>query len=863
MVRVRYYRPYQRKFSRRKKIFRSILRLIFYGLILLILLGLAVFVYFAKDLPDPSKISQRQVIQSTKIYDRTGQEVLYDIHAEEKRTVIPIEQIPVYIKAATIVIEDDNFYHHFGLDWRGILRAAWANLRGQRIAQGGSTITQQFIKNAILTSERTLTRKIKEAILSLELERRYSKDEILGFYLNQIPYGSNAYGIEAAAQTFFEQSTQDLSLAEAALLAALPKAPTYYSPCGSHLEELKARQEYILGRMVKFGYLTEEEAEGAKNQELKYSACQRRGLKAPHFVMYIQEYLEEKYGQDYVERAGLRVYTTLDWNLQQIAEAVIAEYAPLNEKKYLASNAALVALDPKTGQILAMVGSRDYFDIENQGNFNVAVSPHRQPGSSFKPFAYAVALEKGYPPETILFDLETNFGEFGAPGQEEEYKPQNYDGKFRGPVTLKQALAQSINLPSVKVLYLAGVNQTIDLAQDMGITTLKDRSRYSLSLVLGGGEVKLIDETAAYGVLATEGIKHPLSSILKIEDAQGNILEEYQDEPVRVLAQEIARQINGILSDEEARAPMFGSHSKLYLPDRPAAAKTGTTQEYRDGWTIGYTPSLVAGVWAGNNDYTKKMKNGAGIYVAAPIWNEFMTRAYELKTETEKGTVPSNDSRSRGLSPFELPEQIEEFTPPEPTPTSTKPMLDSQFIWQKKVKIDTISEKLATHLTPPELIEERTYAQSPHCLLYYVDKDDPLGLQPEEPETDPQFFHWEEPVLAWASSTHFVFEQPPTEYDDVHIPANQPEIKITSPQDRGKISQDKIVIQAEASAPLGIKQLDFFFQDELIGSDFSKPYLINLTLPGHLSSTSTYSIKVRAYDTVLNRQEDEIEIIIP
>lgn len=851
MAKIRYYQPWPKKSSPKKKWLKTLWWLFFCSSLSFVLFSLAIFVYFAKDLPDPTKITQRQVIQSTKIYDRTGQIVLYDIHAEEKRTVIPIEQIPEHVKAATIVIEDDNFYHHFGLDWSGILRASWANLRGKRIVQGGSTITQQFIKNAFLTPERTLSRKIKEAILSLELERRYSKDEILGFYLNQIPYGSNAYGIEAAAQTFFGKSTQDLTLAEAALLAALPKAPTYYSPYGSHPQELKARQEYILNRMAKFGYITEEEAKEAKKEELKYSP-QKHSLKAPHFVMYVREYLEEKYGQNYIERAGLKVYTTLDWDLQQIAEEVIAKYAPLNQKKYQASNVALVALDPKTGQILAMVGSRDYFDIENQGNFNVAISPHRQPGSSFKPFAYAAAFQKGYRPETILFDLETNFGEFGPVGQEKEYKPQNYDGRFRGPVTMRQALAQSINLPSVKVLYLAGLNQTINLAQDMGITTLKDRSRYNLSLVLGGGEVKLIDATAAYGVFATEGIKHPVSFILKIEETKGNVLEAYQDEPVRVLEPQIARQINDILSDEQARAPMFGPYSKLYLTDRPAAAKTGTTQDYSDGWTIGYTPSLVAGVWAGNNDYTKKMKGGAGIYVAAPIWHEFMKRAYEIKAE---------NSRPETENEFILPKEIEKFARPEPTPTSSKPMLNGQLLWQKKVKIDTISGKLATQLTPPELIEERTYAQPPHCLLYYVDRNDPLGPQPSQPEKDPQFLRWEEPVLAWATSTSFLFEEPPTEYDDIHVPSNQPKIEIVSPSDGELITQSSISIKVQASARLGIKQIDFFLDDLLIGTDYTAPYSMTFNLPAEIEP-GQHTLKAKAYDIVLNRQEDKLKIMI-
>jgi len=819
--------------------------------------GLGLFAYVAKDLPNPEELSQIRIIQSTKIYDRTGQILLYDIHGEEKRTIIPIKNIPDYIKQATIVIEDANFYQHHGLDFKAILRAFWANLKGQKITQGGSTITQQLIKNTFLTPEKTLRRKIKEAILSLELERRYSKDQILEFYLNQIPYGSNAYGIEAAAQTFFGKPAQELSLAEAALLAALPKAPSYYSPYGSHFKELKLRQEYILDRMEKFGYITKEQAEEAKKQELKFIP-QKTTLKAPHFVMYIQEYLEEKYGREFIEKSGLKVYTTLDWKLQQLAEKLVKKYAQINEKKYRATNAALVALDPQTGQVLAMVGSRDYFDIKNQGNFNVAVSPHRQPGSSFKPFAYAVLFEKGYPIETILFDLETNFGKFG----QKEYKPQNYDGKFRGPVSLRESLAQSINLTSVKVLYLAGLDETIKLAEKMGITTLKDRFRYGLSLVLGGGEVKLLEETAAYGVFATEGIKHPLSFILKITDSQGKILEEYQDNPKRIISTQTARQINDILSDEEARAPVFGRHSSLYLKNIPAAVKTGTTQEYSDGWTIGYTPNLVVGVWAGNNDYRKKMKPGsAGIYVAAPLWHEFMEKAYQIASKRKKEIT----------SEFLLPWPPLKFTPPEKKSVE-KPMLNGQFFWSKKVKIDRISGKLATESTPPELIEEKNYPQV-HSILYYVDKDNPLGPFPEDPTTDPQFEKWEKPVLEWveeknkecqklATTTCLIYNQSlPQEYDDIHLEKNKPEIKIIFPANNTIVTQSQITIITKTKSVFPIKQVDFFFDNQFVGSVFQSPFSFTFKLSSKIKN-GPHSIQAKIYDTVLNRDEDQINIFI-
>ena len=819
-----------------------------------ILFGIGLFAFFAKDLPDPTKIDQREVVESTKIYDRTGEVILYDIHGEEKRTIIAFEEIPAAVKNATVTIEDDNFYHHLGFDWRGILRAAWANLTRQRISQGGSTLTQQYIKNAYLggpQSARTYTRKVKEMILALEMEWKYSKDEILGFYLNQVPYGSNAYGIEAASQTFFNKSAKDLTLSQAALLAALPNGPSYYSPYGSHPDLLKARQEYILDRMVKFGYISQEEADAAKAEELTYSTP--GDLKAHHFVTMVQEYLEENYGDSYtdINMAGLRVYTTLDWDLQNIAEEAVVKGVENNER-YRASNAALVAIAPKTGQVLSLVGSKNY----QEDQFNVATSPNRQPGSSFKPFAYAAAFEKGYRPETILFDLPTSFGKFG-PGAGTDYAPNNYDLKFRGPVAMKDALAQSINLPSVKTLYLAGIDDTIALAQKMGITTLKNRSQYGLSLVLGGGEVKLIDETAAYGVFATEGVKHSVSLILKIADAKGNILEEYQDKQERVLGEEVARQISDILSDDQARTPIFGARSKLYLSGIPAAVKTGTTQDYTDGWTVGYTPSLSVGVWAGNNDFTKKMRPGAaGIYVAAPIWNSFMTRAYQAKTNSTENDLKPNE--------FTLSEKVEGFTPPQLLKQTDKPMVNGQLAYQKKVLIDRISGKLATNLTPPDLIEERSY-QEAHSILYYVAKDAPLGDFPSDPYQEPQFINWEAPVTQWSAgqpcSADTCYNQnPPTQYDDIHTRENQPSVKITSPLENTFISQSFLTISAEVSALLKIKQVDFFFNDQLIGSDTTYPYAIITNISPYLNSSNEQNIKVRAYDEVLNRQEDEITI---
>jgi 1A family penicillin-binding protein len=834
------------------------LRALFFFVLLTAILGLGIFAFIAKDLPDPQELNERQIAESTKIFDRTGKIILYDIHGEEKRTIVGLDQISPYLKNATIVTEDVNFYNHFGLDFKGITRAALGVITGNRSAGGGSTITQQFIKNAILTDEHTFTRKIKEAVLSLELERRYSKDEILSFYLNQIPYGSNSYGVEAAAQTFFGKTAKDLTLGEAALLAALPQAPSRLSPYGSHPEELKARQDYILDRLVRYNFVSAAEADAAKKEPLKLST-QAHGIKAPHFVMYVKEYLENKYGADYVEKSGLKVYTTLDWDLQQAAQQIISEGAQNNWKKYKAYNAALAAIDPKTGQILVMVGSRDYFDVANDGNVNVTIRD-RQPGSSFKPFAYATALEKGYTPDTVLFDLKTEFNPNCAADASQNkdqygldcYSPGNYDDRFRGPITARLALAQSLNIPSVEMLYLAGIEDTIKKAKAMGITSLNN-NYYGLSLVLGGGEVKLLDEVAAYGVFATEGIKNDKSPILKIEDKNGNMIEEYKDNQTEVLGKQTARNISAMLSDNEARSPVFGAASPLYLKDRPAAVKTGTTQGYRDAWTVGYTPSLVAGVWVGNNNNKPMTREGAGMAAAAPLWNSFIKKAYELK-------INCQEEQSKTANYFCLPKEKEEFTKPEPIVTN-KSILNGSYTNTVVVKINKLSGLLANENTPPDLIEEKTY-QEAHSILHYVKTDEPQGKIPTNPNDDPQYKNWETVAQNWLKDKIPNDGNPiPTQTDDSNNEKNIPIIKIISPFSGQTFGLDKINIFAEVTAPLGIKQVDYFFNDDFIGSVFFAPYQISFTPPINTPS-GINTIKAVAYDWALNRQEEKITIYI-
>jgi len=609
---------------------------------------LFLFIYYAKDLPRPEVFTERSFVLPTKIYDREGKTVLYQIYDEEKRTVIPLSQVPDHLKQAVLSAEDANFYHHFGIDIKGVIRSAINNLSsGKLLATGGSTISQQLIRSTFLTLDKTIQRKVKEIILTIELERRYSKDQILEFYLNQIPLGSNSYGVEAASQTYFNKPASDLSLAQVAIIASLIQGPSRLSPYGSNIDDLYDRKNYVLDRMAKEGYISQEQADEAKKEILSFTGI-GQSIKAPHFVLYVKKYLEENYSDYFLKEKGLKVYTTLDWSLQQEAEKIVREGVKTNQA-YNAYNASLVAVSPQTGEILAMVGSANWYATSSvpegcsgtekgclfDPKFDIATLGERQPGSAFKPFAYATAFEKGLTPETVFWDVKTEFNPNCTSTATEEkdeygmdcYHPANYDGNFRGPMTLRNALAQSINIPAVKTLYFAGVKETIETAQACGITTLEQPlSWYGLSLVLGGGEVKLLDLTSAYGVFANNGLKSPPISILKIEDSEGNIIEENKKTPQRVLEADIANMINSILSDNEAKVPVFGRYSVLNIPGYQIAVKTGTTQEFKDGWTIGYTPSVAVGVWVGNNN-GELMNKEPGVVLAGPIWNNFIKKA--------------------------------------------------------------------------------------------------------------------------------------------------------------------------------------------------------------------------------------------
>ena len=765
-------------------------------------------------LPNPTNLVGARPTEATKVLDRNGV-VLLDIYGEKRRNSIPLADIPDQLQKATIAAEDSNFYSHGGFDVKGILRGTVLKpLTGQGF-QGGSTITQQLAKNMFLSSRRAVSRKIQELILAIEIERLYTKDKILEMYLNEIPYGGKVYGILSASETFFTKKPQDLTLAETAILAALPQSPTYYSPYGQHSDVLLARKDWVLKRMFELGYITERQMAEAQKQEIKFSP-RKDSIRAPHFVQYVKELLAEKYGEKMLEEGGLTITTTLDWEKQAAAEEAITKYAESNKTKYKAGNAAMVSIDPKTGEILAMVGSKDYFNLEEDGNYNVAISENRRPGSSIKPIVYAAAFEKGYNPATMLVDVKTDFGQ--------GYSPNNYDGRFRGPMSIRTALQNSINVPAVKALAYAGVSNAIDVAHRLGITTLNGGAdRYGLSLVLGGGEVRLLDMVSAYGVFANGGLRAKPWAVIKVEDARGRVLEENKAEaPKQVIDPEIAYQINNVLSDDGARAAVFGVGGPLSLPGRTVAAKTGTTDEFKDGWAIGYTPDLVAGVWSGNNN-NESMTAASGL-VAAPIWNAYMRKAL-ANVPNKSFSVPSGireidvDELSGLLPSGDTPSTKKEIFAPSNVPTETDNV-------HKKVKVMKVApDKLAPANAPAELVEERVFTV----------------LHSERPDSA----NWENPVIKWATDNGY--NNVPTEMYTGPLDGSAiPGVTITNPSDGFKAT-GPFEIEAVPGDLTTAKQVEFFYDGKSVGQASAQPFRYMVTPPK--LDGKPHEIKVRLTKT--------------
>ncbi len=721
------------------------------------------FIYYSRQLPDPNRLLGRNVPESTKIYAK-DESLIYEVHGEIKRTLVNLDQISPDLKNATIAAEDKNFYKHSGISITGLARSLIIDIIYREKRQGGSTITQQFVKNAILTRDKSFIRKAKEIIIAIEMEARFSKDEILKMYLNEIPYGRNAYGIEAASLTYFNKHANELTLAQSAYLAALPQAPSYYNPSGPNFDDLQARQKYILSQMEELGYINKEQKESALNEEVKFETI-KTAIVAPHFVQYVENYLAEKYGETSLQEGGMKVYTTLDPKLQEIAEKAVTE----GSKKNLAANghnAALVAIDPKTGQILAMVGSKDYFgESEPAGcvqgktclfepNVNVATSL-QQPGSSFKPYAYVTAFGRDfkYNPASMLMDVKTDFG---------DYSPNNFNLSQNGPVSMRKALAGSLNIPAVKTIALVGADNVVKTAKDLGIDApFKD---CGLALVLGGCDVKLVDHTAAYGVFANQGKRVEKTAILKVVSQQGETLEEYKEKSSQVLDPQAVYELVSIMSDNNARSYVFGGNSALTLgASRPVAAKTGTTQDIRDGWTVGFTPSLVAGVWVGNNN-NAPMKRDA-VLTAGPIWNQFMREAL-AGTPVEQFNKPdqiktiSVDSISGLLPTQHTPETKSDVFADYAVPTK----YDNVHV---PVEVDSLTGLPATEDTPEDRIITEVYTV----------------LHSEKPNNAA----WEQPVIAWALANGYKY--PPGSGIENTNTGNSDKISFLTPQSNSTISK--------------------------------------------------------------------------
>jgi len=680
-----------------------------------------VFIYAYKHSPSAEMLVHRKIPETTVIYDKTGEHILYKIHGEENRQIVSHEQISDYIRKATVMIEDERFYSHIGIDFKGIARALYINLKSSNKAQGASTITQQLVRNAFFDREKTIVRKFKEIVMAIKVERYYSKEEILDFYLNEVPYGSNTYGVQTASKLFFGKDAKDITLGEAALLASLPKATYYYSPYGTHVDKLKSRQETILNMLLKNGICSKQEIEEAKKANVvKKIKPIHREMDPPHFVFYVIEELKKKYTKEELNAGGFHVYTTLDYGMQKRAEEIVREYAK-NLPAFGASNASLVAIDPKTGGVLAMVGSINYYDTKIDGNVNVSIMP-RQPGSSFKPIVYAAAFEKGYQPETLLYDVETNFGKDGSG---KEYIPKNFDYSNHGIVSMRKAVAGSLNIPAVKTMYLVGKDNVIDFAEKLGITTLKNRNRFGLSLVLGSGEVKLLEEVGAFAVFANDGVRNPITGISRITGPNGEERNFSKEKIGRVISEDVARKINSVLSDNEARSYVFGRYNPLFIPNQKVAAKTGTTQNFRDALTLGYTPSLAVGVWVGNND-GKLMKPGSlGSKVASPLWNKFMSE--ELKDKEME----------------EFPDYVK-VKSDKLMITGNNPMKSGDKIYYNLHSGKRISERKAMNKDPEDV--RIAYKNKPHTLLFYVNKDNPLDESLEPDYEDKMLWRWEKAI---------------------------------------------------------------------------------------------------------------------
>lgn len=800
------YVPQSRTRQRSKFIYRLGL-LSFVGVVCLILLSLVVLPIFVFNLPSPDKLVRRDGF-STKIYDR-NEVLLYDIFSNQQRTPAKWEDIPVYLKKATVATEDKNFYKHQGFDIWGILRGFSRIITAGRV-QGGSTLTQQLTKTVLLSSDRTIARKLKEFILTSQIERKYTKDQILQMYLNEVPYGGTAVGVGAASEAYFGKSVRDLTLVESAILAGLPQRPTAYSPYGTDPKAYITRTEYVLRRMREDGYVTkDQEAESLKQLSGIKFAGRDAGFKAPHFVMYVKSLLEEKYGSSAVEGGGLKVVTSLDWDLQEKAQLAVSEEIAKVENLHI-TNGAAVVINPQNGQILSMVGSKDFGAQDYDGQVNVTLS-RRQPGSSIKPVTYLTGLKKGYTAATVFADVPTVFpGGIGQP----DYKPVSYDGKYRGPVQMRYALGNSLNIPAVKMLALIGVKDMLQTAYDLGLTTLEptkqNMERFGLSLTLGGGEVRLLDLTLAYSAFANRGKRFDPVAILKVEDAKGQVLEEYKESEGRQIVDPgEAYIISSILSDNNARSEVFGTSSYLNVPGWDVAVKTGTTNDLRDNWTVGWNPNTIVGVWVGNNDNTPMKKVASGVTGASPIWRKIINAALSgkpnLKFEMPQNVVSAQvDSVSGYPSHDGYPSRTEYFV------KGTEPTGDDPI--HTKVKVG----KGQNCLTTPSQVASGDYEEKEFIVLK---ENDPTAKAGEENRLQKGILEW----IATQSDSRL---KAPTDYCGAVNPLN---VEFIKPKDHDRIDSGTLEIRVDPRSTSEITQVEIEFDGIKQATLTSPPWSMTLT----------------------------------
>ncbi|TSC54256.1 MAG: Uncharacterized protein LiPW16_86 [Microgenomates group bacterium LiPW_16] len=825
-------------YSQTEKIKRwsQISTLAFIGVLATAFFTIFLFAWYAKDLPRPDRVRRLEGL-STVILDRNG-EVLYDIYGEQNRVPVPLEEMPLYLRQATIAIEDKDFYKHQGFSPRGMLRAV-INIFVFHKLQGGSTLTQQLVKNVLLTSERTLPRKIKEFILAVQIERKYTKDEILQMYLNEAPYGGTAWGVETAAQTYFGKHAKDLTLTEAVVLAGLPAGPTKYSPFSQDPKAWIWRTEQVLRRMREDGYITKKQEEETRKQlETVEFARESANFRAPHFVMYVKEQLVEQFGEKMVEQGGLKVTTSLDWKIQEQAEKIVKEEVE-KIKNLKVGNGAAVVLDPKTGEVLAMVGSKDYSATDSAGSkFNVVTQGLRQPGSAIKPVTYATAFKKGYTPSTLIMDVETHFpGGEGKP----DYIPKNYDGKFRGPIQVRFALGNSINLAAVKILGMAGIKDMLTTAYEMGLKTLaptdENLRRFGLSLTLGGGEIRLLDLTSAFGIFATGGVRHEPLSILKVQDSRGKTLFEVKPTSgKKVLSPEVSFLVSHILLDNNARQEVFGPRSWLVVPGKTVSVKTGTTDDKRDNWTIGYTPSVAVGVWVGNNDNSPMHPTlASGVTGAAPIWNRIMREVLKDKPDEPPAVPPGIvvsqiDAYGGGLPREGIPTRSEYFI------SGTEPTAPAPIY--QRLKISKNNGKLAN---PIEI-----------ALSEYEEKDF-IVLEEQDPVSTDGKNRWQEGIDAWLAANPDSKYHPPRETSTDKL--DKVVVRIKNPADRVQIDDNDVLVEAEAVSTGEIVKIEVLVDGSVKRTVSTNKFSERINM-----INGTHTIKVRAQDSRGNIGESEVKI---